>query len=285
MNIPGFILHPNANSKLDALLKNPAHALLLTGAAGSGKTHIAQAFAMQLLGVTSLDNAAYYREIAPNNGSIPIEQIRTLAEFFRLAVPGKAKVARTVVLQDADTMGTEAQNALLKLLEEPPVGSVIILTSSHPERLLTTIRSRVQLVQLPSPDAEALRKHFMTAGHAEAAISSAILRANGNIAEVENLLQAKTADDVVTRVKQALGGTAYDRLLMVETLAKQKDKGAEFVATLAAVATASLHAAANKQSPSLDRWKEVLQAAHIAQEAYARNGNAKLVLSELMLAL
>lgn len=285
MNIPGFALHPAASNKLDALLQKPAHALLFTGPTGSGKTHIARAFAMQLLGVASVENAAYYREVVPQNNSIPIEQIRTLTEFFRLAVPGTTAVARAVVLQDADAMSTEAQNALLKLLEEPPERSVIVLTSSHPERLLSTIRSRAQLVQLPPPEAALLKQHFMAAGHAEAAISGAILRANGNVAEIQGLLQATDQDDTVAKVKQALGGTAYDRLLMVESLAKQKDKGAEFVKTLAAVATASLQAAAGKNAPSLDRWKEVLQAAHTAQEAYARNGNAKLVLTELMLAL
>lgn len=285
MNIQGFVLHPSASQKLDALLEKPPHAVLLAGQQGIGKTHIARALSAQLLGSTDLDNAAYYREVAPSSGSISIEQIRTLADFFKLTVPGKKTVARTAVLHDADTMGLEAQNALLKLLEEPPKGSVIILTSSHAERLLVTIRSRVQLVHLTAPDQEALTQHFIQVGHDKAAVSAAVLRANGNVAEIKRLLESEAPDETVAQVKQALGGTTYDRLLMVESLVKSKDKGISFVTTLAAVATASLHAAASKTSPTLNRWKDVLHAAHVAEEAYARNGNAKLVLTELMLAL
>jgi hypothetical protein len=285
MTIPGLVLHVDASSKLDELLKNPAHAMVLAGDAGSGKTHIVRGLATALLQVTSLENAAYYREIAPKNSSITIEQVRALAEFFRLKVPGTTKIARIAVLQDADTMSTEAQNALLKLLEEPPLRSVIILTSSRPKQLLRTIRSRVQLVYLPSPDPQTLQEHFTVAGYDKTAISSAILRAGGDVAEIERILKAETPDDTVSLVKQALSGSPYDRLLMVESIAKQKDKGLSFVTTLTAVATASLHAAATKNAPSLERWKNIVQTVHITEDAYARNGNAKLVLTELMLAL
>ena len=145
-------------------------------------------------------------------------------------------------------MGVEAQNALLKLLEEPPADSVLVLTSTHPESLLTTIRSRVQTVHLPetsqAPDTEA-----------------------------------------VQLAKQVLASSTYDRLLLVDNLAKQKEATLTLVATLTAIAMATLETAARKQSSSVDRWKTVLQAAHTAEEALLRSGNTKLVLTELMLAV
>lgn len=93
------------------------------------------------------------------------------------------------------------------------------------------------------------------------------------------------SDDILSLVKQALGGTTYDRLLLVDSLAKQKDMARSFTSTLSAVAIASLEAAAQKGNTSVERWKSVLQAAHVADEALARNGNTKLVLTELMLAM
>ena len=60
---------------------------------------------------------------ATEKGSIAIEQIRALISFFQLKVPGKTKIKRVAIIQDADRMGLEAQNALLKALEEPPEDS------------------------------------------------------------------------------------------------------------------------------------------------------------------
>jgi len=64
---------------------------------------------------------------------------------------------RAVVVDDADSMNEEAQNALLKALEEPPRGSVLVLVSSRPDRLLDTIVSRCQELRLsPLDDEEVL---------------------------------------------------------------------------------------------------------------------------------
>ncbi|HSX31396.1 MAG TPA: AAA family ATPase [Candidatus Saccharimonadales bacterium] len=289
MNIPGRVLHPQASAQLDAFVQTPSHAVLLSGPPGGGKIRVAQALAAQLLevGAELLASQPYYREVLPTNDSISIEQVRELIRFFQLKVPGKGRVKRVTLLQDADSMGTEAQNALLKLLEEPPADSVLILTSSLPERLLPTVLSRLQMVMLPAPDAQMLSEHFVAAGHPEQAVTAALKRAGTNIAEAEQLLQAgaDAPDNDLDLVKKVLGGTAYDRLLLVDSLAKQKEPLRGFVDTLATVAMASLEAAAGKGAASVSRWRDVLQAASTAQAALERSGNAKLALTELMLAL
>lgn len=285
MKIDGAVLHPAAEQLLDEFVASPAHAVLLTGPAGMGKARIAQALAMQLLSVKSLENAAYFQEVTPEKSSISIDQIRKLIQFFRLAVPGKARIKRVAIIQNADSMGHEAQNALLKLLEEPPAGSVLILLSSVPDRLLPTIRSRTQLLTLPAPTSDALSQHFATLGYDQAAVQRMLLRSGSNVAEATQLLSGENADDSLQLVKQALTGTTYDRMLLVDGLAKQKEQAAAFVGTLAATALASLQAAATKNSAAIPRWQQILEAADTALSALERNGNTKLVLTELMLAL
>ena len=62
---------------------------------------------------------------------------------------------RVVVVWLAEQMNTEAANKLLKILEEPPLGTVFILTADHPERLLATILSRTQRIDFkPLPETE-----------------------------------------------------------------------------------------------------------------------------------
>ncbi|MHC5210093.1 MAG: DNA polymerase III subunit [Planctomycetota bacterium] len=62
-----------------------------------------------------------------------------------------------VVIDGADTLNESAQNALLKTLEEPPAGSLLLLLCAHPEALLETVRSRCQLVRLAPLDPGAMR--------------------------------------------------------------------------------------------------------------------------------
>lgn len=77
--------------------------------------------------------------------SILIQQIRNLDERF-VHMPGTGR-KRVVLILDADYMTDPAANCFLKTLEEPPIDTVFILTSSRPEYLLPTIRSRCQLVR------------------------------------------------------------------------------------------------------------------------------------------
>jgi hypothetical protein len=77
--------------------------------------------------------------------SILIEQVRDLDERL-LHMPAVGK-KRVVLILEADRMTDEAANCFLKTLEEPPIDTVFILTSSRPEYLLPTIRSRCRAVR------------------------------------------------------------------------------------------------------------------------------------------
>lgn len=287
MNVSGILLNPSAEAQLESYLEEPAHALLLSNPKGSGKAYVATTLAETLLTVDHLENHAYFRRLQPDNGTISIAQIRELIGFFRLKVPGTNKIRRAAIIEDAETMGTDAQNALLKVLEEPPADSVLILTSSRPQALLPTIRSRLQHIQLSVPSSEALTTFFQEQGYDQSAIRLALLRSGTDIAEAKRILDegSAQADTTIDLAKKALTGNSYDRLIMVDSLSKRKETAAEFVDVLATITVASMQAAAAKGAASIDKWQIILQAVDVAQESLARSGNAKLVLTELMLAI
>ncbi len=285
MSLADLLLHRASKALIDTFLKTPTHAVLLEGPSGIGKTQIAQGLAVRLLQSDSR-KLPYIRTISPEKDSIGIGKIRELISFFQLKVPGKQAIRRVAIITDADRMGAEAQNALLKMLEEPPADSVLILTSSRPQSLLLTIRSRLQALHLPAPTPTQIKQFFLLqpGGYTEAAIDTAILRAGTNVGMVSQLLSDELDGSAVDLIKKVLAGTTYERLLYVDSLAKQKDTVHEFVDTLASVAMASLQAAAAKGG-AVKRWQAILQAASIAQDALERSGNTKLVLAELMLTL
>jgi DNA polymerase-3 subunit delta' len=89
-------------------------------------------------------------------GEIVVEDTRGVASFLRLtAAEGGWRI---VIVDSADDMNRNAANALLKILEEPPRRSLLMLVSHNPGRLLPTIRSRCRKLTLkPLPDSEIVR--------------------------------------------------------------------------------------------------------------------------------
>lgn len=138
----------------------PAHAYLFTGREGVGKKLVAVRFACILNCSHAQDHqdrsCPVCRRIVeekhpdvtierPEKGMIRIEQIRNLRSYFRYApVEGAYRVT---ILDDAHLMNRSAQNALLKTLEEPPPGRILILVSARPALLLPTVRSRCRRIR------------------------------------------------------------------------------------------------------------------------------------------
>lgn len=283
-----LLLHPHTRRALLQFAENPSHSLLLAGGEGLGKTYIARHIITQQLGsgVERLDNYQYFRFIAPEKGSISIETVRGLLGFFKLKTGKGTGLHRFVIVDNADTMTKEAQNSLLKQLEEPPADSLIILTSAHPERLLATIRSRTQIVSVITPESDDVQAYFTGLGFEAANVQRAWLLSDGSLAAAEAILRdTATPDDVIATVKQVLASESFERLLVVDSLSKNREATQEFVTALLRIAEASAKQAASRNSGTLSRWHQVLKHASMAEKALSQNANPKLVLTELMLAL
>jgi len=83
---------------------------------------------------------------------IRIEQVRGLSEWVTLSTHRGG--ARVIVMEPAESLNTPAANALLKVLEEPPAGTVFLLVSHSVSETLPTLRSRCVLVRVPLPPFE-----------------------------------------------------------------------------------------------------------------------------------
>ena len=146
------------------------HALLLVGPEHTGKSRLAIALARLLLcaqpvaglncgqchacELLAAGSHGDFRWLAPDDKSrvIKIEQIRQLVEFSnRTAGFGQRKL---VVLAPAESMNTNAANALLKSLEEPAADTYLILVCHRLQGLPATIRSRCQMLRLALPARE-----------------------------------------------------------------------------------------------------------------------------------
>ncbi|HET7588784.1 MAG TPA: hypothetical protein VFK14_01155 [Solirubrobacterales bacterium] len=155
-----------------ALAAGPSHAYLFQGPGGSGKRAAARAFAAELLAVASEDPDDARRRalldpsphpdlvwLAPTGAQHMVEEVRERvirAAAYRPFEGGK----RVFVIEAAEAMRDESQNALLKTLEEPPEFVHLILLSSDGEGLLETVASRCQTIDFTPLPAEVIEREL-----------------------------------------------------------------------------------------------------------------------------
>ncbi|MDI1309359.1 MAG: DNA polymerase III subunit delta' [Methylotenera sp.] len=169
--------------------KRRAHAMLLHGRAGTGKYDFALEFSRSLL-CAHQDSSGHacgncsscnwfkeeshpdFRLLSPEQESdadeegatkktkkktqISVAQIRDLSDFLSMS-SHRSDGARIVLIHPAEALNLASANALLKMLEEPAEGVIFILVAHQLQRLLPTIISRCQKINMPIPtDAQAL---------------------------------------------------------------------------------------------------------------------------------
>lgn len=138
--------------------------MLFAGPEGIGKSLFAQEMATKLLQAKSgryLPDLHIYRPEG-KIGMHSMESMRRFTEEVYLA-PLEA-VKKVFIIHDAERMLTYSANALLKTFEEPSKNSIIILVSSNPDKLLTTIRSRCRTIRFAPLPKEEIAKHLESTG-------------------------------------------------------------------------------------------------------------------------
>lgn len=119
--------------------------------------------------------------------NITVDEIRKLNGFFNLSATDGGR--RVVIVDAADEMNTNAANALLKLLEEPPADAVLLLISHRPLRLLPTIRSRCRTLKCDTLGPEDMARALGAAGFETGAQTQALAAlSEGSVGEAIRLL-------------------------------------------------------------------------------------------------
>lgn len=296
-------LHPQTAAQLRRFIQYPTHALLLIGPEGSGKYHLALEAASSLLDLadyTQVTSYPYAKFVVPekDKSSIGIEAIRELQHFALLKVPSKADGQpnrRFIIIPEANSLTIEAQNALLKLLEEPPRDTHFILTASGAQAMLPTVRSRVQTVAVHRPSRVSLEQHFAAAQHGShdvKAIQQAYFMSGGLPGLMHALLNnndnhpLKEASQIARQLLQA---GQFERLCRVDELSKKRSETLQVLLVLRHMSIAAIEQGAQTGGEAgtkrIVQWHKVLQASYDAEKAYGVSAQAKLVLTKLMLTI
>ncbi len=281
-----LVLHGQVAAAVGRFLAKPAHALIIEGVPGSGKLTLARHIAEGILNIEGkLDSYGYFLQLSPNGGTIPIDAVRSLRSFLKLKTVGNGSIRRVVIIENAESMTAEAQNAVLKLLEEPPADTVILLTATNARLLLPTIASRTQRLAIKSPPKTAVATAFSSAP--KDAVDRAYLISAGAMGLFTMLVenqQDHTLLQNIDRAKRLLAASRFERVAGIEQLGKDRGQLIELLYALKKIARAAmLQSAANGKNSETARWITMSRQLNAAEAALAANAVPKLVLSQLFL--
>lgn len=230
-----------------------AHFYLICGPKGSGKHTLAKLLAGALMCESAqrpCGTCSACRKIQagthpdfitvadPDHKTVPVKLIREYRESIFIR-PNEG--ARKIYLFPQE-MGIEGQNALLKVLEEPPAYAVFIILADNPEKLLPTVRSRCTELQLTSV-APNLLKPWLAAKFPSAedsAIDAAIRRSGGYPGQAKDLLEK--GESLPPEVEAFIRSfAARDSMGLVQVLVPMEKWKRD------------------QALPMLEAWKEILQ--------------------------
>ncbi|MFH1253758.1 MAG: AAA family ATPase [Candidatus Uhrbacteria bacterium] len=150
----GIIGHEKILAFFEKVLANGnlAQAYLFVGPEMVGKTTVVEWLAKKILGPAGLShpdalvlNRLTDEKTGKIKSEIVVDQVRGLRE--RLAMTGLVGGRKVAFIEEAEALNIEAANALLKTLEEPTLGTVLILRTSSLDKILPTIISRCQIIR------------------------------------------------------------------------------------------------------------------------------------------
>ncbi len=271
-----ILVHEKTQHSLTAFRDAPPHAVLFAGLKGIGLHALAEEIAQQWGTVlTTIEPTAKSKT---SLATIDAKTIRELYEQTRM----KAESRYVAIIDDADTMTDTAQNALLKLLEEPAKNMHFILTSHRPDNLLATIRSRVQTVLVHPIDSAASARLLRSLGVTDDAVKQQLLYvADGLPAELTRLAGNKSyLEATIGNVRQArdfLSGNTYTRMVTIQAVATSRQTALDFIDTTVLMLKKVIETNYDVQNVQL------LDALLDAKEAIGRNANVKLQLASVVL--
>jgi len=278
MQIQKPILNPSSEELLTTTIKKMPQSLLITGENGVGISTIAKFIAKSRNVVPIMILPEKDEKIDPEKGVVGVDLMRQLYDETKT----KTTDERIFIIDYAERMTSQAQNAFLKLLEEPNDGIYFILVSHSVSKLLPTILSRAQSLEIKPVTTDQSNGLLDQLNLSDAKKRQQLLFiADGLPAELtilasdEGYFQKRSV--IVRDARQLLGGNMYQKLLIAN---KYKDDRALTLRLLSD--SANILKKSVTANPEVDTIKRI----ELLLETYRRiesNGNIRLGLARMAL--
>ena len=271
-----ILLHPATRAQIEVLQSDLPQSLLISGQVGVGLAIVAKHIATEVGALPQIVLPEKDEKVDLEKGVISVDSIRRLYAATKTIENGK----RVIIIDYAERMGAQAQNAFLKLLEEPGKNTYFMLLSHEPGRLLPTIRSRTQHFEV-RPITKAQSEELLDSLKIfdEKKRTQLLFMATGLPAELTRL----AADDayfekrsqVLKDAQQFLKATPYERLVLAQAY---KDDRAQALLLLDDAMKLLQRNIAGGRTDLIVKIDDLLK----VYDRIAANGNVRLQLASVM---
>lgn len=271
------VLHPTSQATLSLLIKDLPQALLLTGPVGVGLSTTAQYIASSVGDVHLTVLPEKDEKVDMNKGVISVDSIRRLYDQTRTVQGGKL----VIVIDYAERMGHQAQNAFLKLLEEPGRGIHFILATHTPSKLLSTVVSRTRTFDL-QPLTHTQTESFLDILQIKDAKkrTQLLFMAEGLPAEIVRLTRDDSYFDaraeIVRHARDLLQASVYKKLIIAQQYKDDRDGALLLLTNAANILKKSI-----SEKPQSNLIAQIDSLLYAYQQIQA-NGNIRLCLARLV---
>jgi DNA polymerase III subunit delta' len=276
-----ILINPITKILLNGYISNPSSTLMLIGSDHHGINEISQYLSDNLLGKAFKNNKII---VEPEEGkSILINQIRDLKKSLTTKIISKSKVGRVAIIRQADLMTNEAQNAVLKLVEEPVDKTSVILEVRDPSKIITTIKSRCQTIKLLPITKDHANQYSNKNSYSVSSSSTAFLLSKGQAKLYQALLE-NDVDSAIINIQEAkhfLALSTFEKLNSQNKYSKYENLS-ELLEGLDRIAEAGMHFANIK---TLNRWTKIVKTIRECQKLLKANVNVKLIFLRLCIEL
>lgn len=218
-------------------LSKSSHSYIFCGTEGIGKKAIAKEFAKKILCIGNKQNDCSCKSciefsssnnpdfllIESDDGKIKIEQIREMQR--KIAEKPIISDKKVYIINDADKMTTEAQNCLLKTLEEPPEYITIILICSNENNLLSTIKSRCTRMYFEPIEINEVKKYIKGINISKDINENILNLSQGSIGKAIKLVENQSLYENIEKLLEDLTKKdLIDIIKMSEEIYKSKEE-------------------------------------------------------------
>jgi len=284
-----MLISKTSKKQIDLFLKDPSNSLVIESNAQESGLEITYDLIKKLLELNDnndLDNYSYFYKIQKSKtNTIAIDDIRDLIKKLKLKSLNKNLINRVALIINSELMSEESQNSILKLLEEPPKDTVIILLTKSIKSLKPTIISRSAIIKLSKPTFEEFTKYF-TDDELRSDSKNKYDLTDGNSdyfnKYLEKSVDLSSAEDIVL-IKKFLAASKLDRLLMINDFCSNNLVFENLIFTLRNIIKIGLDNSIQKNSNQTKMWVSYLKAIEMTENGFTSLVNRKLLFTNLCL--
>jgi DNA polymerase-3 subunit delta' len=283
-----MLVAQNTKKQIDLYLGNPANALVIESPVTGSGLELSEMIIKSLLGLSDkyvIENYPYFYKIEKDKNTVKIDSIRDLVKKLKLKSLSDKTISRVALITDAELMSEESQNSILKLLEEPPTDTVIILLTKAISALKPTILSRSAQIKIIKPSYDEF-VNFYSSNKASGDLKNTYDFAGGNsdyyTKYINDNVDLSNNPDIIL-IKKFLAGNRLERLLLINDFCNSKVVFENLLYSLKNVVKIGLDNSIQRSSTQTKMWLHYLKAIEITETGLAKSVNRKLLFTNLCL--